>query len=97
MTVANWVRWNRTELDVQEREKLLDALTPEQKHRLLQNDYVWVERVGVIWRPLDGGLRHARFTHSAHFATRRGSFRMDSEGSVRKWPAERDSQTIQRA
>jgi len=50
MTIANWVRWNRTELELAEREALLGALTPEQQRQLLHNDYVWVERGGVIWR-----------------------------------------------
>ena len=53
MGAANWVDWNQTELEAKEREELLGALTPEQSRRLLQNDYLWVERVGVLWRPQD--------------------------------------------
>ena len=83
MTVANWVRWNRTELDLAERAALLGVLTPEQRHNLLHNDYVWRERRGVIWQPREGGLRHARYTHSADFETRFGAFRIDAEGQVR--------------
>jgi hypothetical protein len=82
MTVANWVRWNATELDSADREELLGALTPAQQRQLLHNDYVWVERCGVMWRPPEGGLRRTRFTHGAHFETRRGAFRIDAEGSV---------------
>ena len=90
MNRANWVRWNRSELDREERVKLLGGLTSEQSRRLLENDYVWVDRVGVIWRPPAGGLRRQRFTHIADFATRDGSFRVDSEGCVRESRAERE-------
>ena len=90
MNMANWFRWNRSELDREERVKLLGGLTSEQSRQLLENDYVWVDRVGVIWRPPVGGLRHQRFTHSADFATRDGSFRVDSEGCVRESRAERE-------
>jgi hypothetical protein len=90
MSVVNWVRWNRSELEQEEREKLLGGLTPEQSRRLLENDFVWVDRVGVIWRPPSGGLRRQRFTHSADFATRHGSFRVDSEGALRESSAERE-------
>jgi hypothetical protein len=82
MTVANWVRWNATELDSADRAQLLGALTPEQQRQLLHNDYVWVERCGVMWRAPEGDLRRARFTHGMQFETRRGAFRMDAEGSV---------------
>ncbi|HEU4430331.1 MAG TPA: hypothetical protein VFT98_16340 [Myxococcota bacterium] len=82
MTVANWVRWNRTELELAEREALLGALTQEQQRQLLHNDYVWVERCGVIWRPREGDLRRARFTHSTVFETKRGAFRIDADGGV---------------
>ncbi|HEY8123024.1 MAG TPA: hypothetical protein VII78_17010 [Myxococcota bacterium] len=86
MTVANWVRWNSTELDPSEREELLGALTPEQQRQLLHNDYVWMERRGVMWRPAEGGLRRQRFTHGAQFETQRGTFRIDSAGSVQELP-----------
>jgi hypothetical protein len=84
MTVANWVRWNATELDSATREELLGALTPEQQRQLLHNDYVWVERTGVIWRAAEGDLRRARFTHGAQFETRRGAFHIDAEGHVQE-------------
>jgi hypothetical protein len=63
----------------------LAALTSEQKARLLEHDYVFVEGIGVVWRPPDGGWeRRARFTHGTHFETARGEFYIDSEGSVRE-------------
>ena len=52
--------------------------------------YVFVARTGVIWRPVDGALRRARFTHCAHFETRHGALAVDSQGTVRALPA-RDS------
>jgi len=84
MTVANWIRWNRTELEPAEREALMGALTPAQQHQLLHNDYAWLERSGVMWRPPEGGLRRALFTHGAQFETKRGSYRIDAEGCVRE-------------
>jgi len=84
MTIADFVAWNRTDLDARERSELLGALTTAQKRSLLENDYAWLERAGVIWTPPDGALRRARFTHSATFETSHGSFRIDSEGSVRE-------------
>ena len=82
MTVANWIRWNCTELEPDEREALMGALTPAQQHQLLHNDYAWLERSGVIWRPPGGGLRRTRFTHGAQFETKRGAFRVDAGGYV---------------
>ena len=82
MTVANWVHWNRTELDLAERAALLGALTPEQKHELLHNDYAWLGRSGLMWQPPQGDLRRVRFTHGAHFETRFGAFHVDAEGEV---------------
>lgn len=90
MTIANWIRWNRTELEPGERESLLGALTPAQQRSLLHDDYAWIERAGVLWRPPEGGLRRARFTHGLQFETKRGAFRVDAEGCVREelaWPA----------
>jgi hypothetical protein len=84
MTVANWIRWNCTELEPEEREALLGSLTPAQQHQLLHNDYAWLERSGVMWRPPEGGLRRARFTHGAQFETKRGAFGVDAEGVVRE-------------
>ena len=86
MTVANWLRWNATELDRSEREELLGALTREQQRQLLHNDYVWMERCGVIWKPPQGDLRRRRFTHGAEFETPRGVFRIDAAGTVQEAP-----------
>jgi hypothetical protein len=88
MTIESFVRWARTDLDGAERASLLGGLTPAQRHSLLENDYAWLERAGVIWTPPNGLLRRALFTHSASFETRRGSFRIDSEGSVVGAPRE---------
>jgi hypothetical protein len=84
MTVTNWIRWNRTELEPAEREALLGALTPAQQRSLLHHDYTWMGRSGVLWLSPTGSLRRARFTHGAQFETKRGAFRMDAEGSVRE-------------
>jgi hypothetical protein len=69
-------------LQPREREDLLTALTSEQKAHLLKHDYVWGKGVGVVWKPPDGALRRARFTHGTHFQTQRGEFYVDSEGSA---------------
>jgi hypothetical protein len=82
MTSTSFVEWSRSDLDAVERGAPLGGLTPAQRHCLLENDYVWLERAGVIWTPPDGQLRRARFTHYANFETRRGPFRIDSEGRV---------------
>jgi hypothetical protein len=58
--------------------------TPRAVDGVLEHDYVWVERVGVLWNPPDGDLRRARFTHGTHFQTQRGEFYIDSEGSARE-------------
>jgi hypothetical protein len=86
VTSANFVRWRRTEIDAEERSVLLGSLTPAQRHCLLENDWVWLERSGVFWTSPDGLLRRARFTHGTSFETRRGSFRIDSEGHVLEAP-----------
>lgn len=83
MRETQWMEWTRTRLRPQEREDLLTALTAEQKAHLLECDYVWLKEIGVLWRPVDGVLRRARFTHGTHFRTRRGEFYIDSDGSVR--------------
>ena len=82
MRGTEWIDWTRTRLQPQEREDLLAALTPEQKANLLEHYYVWVKGVGVLWKPPDGALRRARFTHGTHFQTQRGEFCIDSNGSV---------------
>jgi hypothetical protein len=83
------IDWTRTKLQPHEREELLTALTSEQKEQLLEHDYVWVKGTGVLWKPPDGALRRARFTHGTHFQTQRGEFYIDSDGSVRELlPAE---------
>jgi len=89
MTIANWIRWNSTELEPSEREALLGGLTPAQRHQLLHNDYAWMQRTGVLWRPPGGGLRRARFTHDAHFATGAGAFWVYAECTVSASPARR--------
>jgi len=86
MREDQWIEWTRTTLRPHEREGLLAALTPEQQAQLLEHDYVWVARVGVIWKPVDGGLRRARFTHGTHFRTQRGEFYIDSEGRASELP-----------
>jgi hypothetical protein len=82
MTIDSFIEWRKSDLDAEQRSALLGSLTPAQRHGLLQNDYAWLERGGVVWTPPDGPLRRARFTHAADFETRHGSFRIDSEGSV---------------
>jgi len=84
MREAQWIEWTRTALSPRECADLLAAATSEQKAHLLEHDYVFGEGIGVLWRPADGGLRRARFTHGTHFATARGEFYIDSEGSVRE-------------
>ena len=85
MRESQWIEWTRTRLPPQEREELLTALTSQQKAHLLEHDYVWVEGVGVLWKPPEGDpLRRARFTHGTHFRTRRAEFYVDSEGNARE-------------
>jgi hypothetical protein len=86
MFETRWIESTRTRLQPNEREDLLTALTSEQKEQLLEHDYVWMKGIGVLWKPLDGALRRARFTHGAHFTTERGEFYINSEGSVRELP-----------
>ena len=88
---TSWMEWARIDLASHERERLLDSLTSAQKADLLGNDHVWVPGVGVLWNPVDGPLRRSRFTHGTHFATRRGEFVIDAEGSVRKRPILREA------
>jgi hypothetical protein len=84
MRETQWIEWTRTMLPQGERDDLLTALTAEQESHLLEHDYVWVEKVGVLWKPTDGAIRRARFTHGTHFRTKHGEFYIDSEGSVSK-------------
>jgi hypothetical protein len=91
MTHARFVEWSRTDLDAAQRGELVEALTSAQQHCLRKNGYAWLERAGVIWTPPDGLLRRARFTHSASFETRHGSFRIDSEGRVQERSGEHPS------
>ena len=84
MRENQWIGWTETKLQPQEREDLLTALASEQKEHLLEHDYVWVKGVGVIWKPPDGALRRARFTHGDYFRTQRGEFYMDSGGNARE-------------
>ena len=78
------IDWTRTKLQPHEREDLLTALTPEQKEQLLEHDYVWMKGIGVLWKPPDGALRRARFTHGDYFRTQRGELYMDSGGNARE-------------
>jgi hypothetical protein len=78
------IDWTRTRLEPREREDLLTALASEQKEQLLEHDYVWAKGIGVLWKPPDGALRRARFTHGTHFQTQRGEFYIESDGSVRE-------------
>jgi len=57
MTVTNCSASKRAELDIQERAKLLGESTPDSARRLLHNDYVWMERVPVIWPAVEGALQ----------------------------------------
>jgi len=84
MRRTRWIDWTRTTLRPREREDLLAALTSEQKAHLSEHDFVWAEGVGVLWRPLDGALRRARFTHTAQFQTQHGEFSIDSAGVARR-------------
>jgi hypothetical protein len=80
MREPQWMEWTRTTLQAPERNELLGVLTSEQKAQLSGHDYVWKREVGVIWKPVTGGLRRARFTHGTHFRTQHGEFYIDSEG-----------------
>ena len=82
MRETQWIEWTRTMLEQGERDDLLTALTAEQESHLLQHDYVWVENVGVLWKPADGAVRRARYTHGTHFRTKHGEFYIDPEGTV---------------
>ena len=81
-----WIDWTRTKLQPHEREDLLTALTSEQKEQLLERDYVWVKGIGVLWKPPDGALRRARFTHGTHFQTQRGRFALGPSPGIRIYP-----------
>ena len=80
------IHWLRTTLEPLDRESLLRALKSEQKAHLEEHDYVWLDGAGVLWKPPDGALQRARFTHGAYFRTQRGEFYIDSEGSARTLP-----------
>ena len=82
MRETQWLEWTRTMLQQSERDDLLTALTAEQEAHLLEHDYVWVKKVGVLWKPTDGAIRRARFPHGTHFRAKHGEFYIDSEGSV---------------
>ncbi len=83
MREIQWLEWTRARLRSRESEELVNALTPEQKARLLEHHYVSVKGIGVLWRPVAGVLRRARFTHGTRFRTQRGEFYVDSDGSAR--------------
>lgn len=83
MRETQWVEWPRTRLRPRESEEPIKALTPEQKAHLLEHDYASVKGVGVLWKPEDGVLRRARFTHGTRFRTQRGESYIESDGSVR--------------
>jgi hypothetical protein len=52
--------------------------------QLLEDDYVWVKEIGVLWHAVDGSLRRARFTHGAYFSTEQGQSHVDSGGNTRR-------------
>jgi hypothetical protein len=81
-----WIDWTRTKLQPHEREDLLTALTSEQKEQLLERDYVWAKGIGVLWKPPNGALRRARFTHGTHFQTQRGRFALGPSPGLRIYP-----------
>ena len=81
---GQWLQWTRTNLHPCEREDLSAALTTEQSAHLLEHDHVWLNQSGVLWKPPEGGLRRARFTHGTYFQTKHGEFYIDSEGVVRE-------------
>lgn len=83
MREIQWFEWTRTRLRPRESEELVEALTPEQKAHLLEHKYVSVKGIGVLWRPVNGVLRRARFSRGTRFRTQRGDFHIDSRGSVR--------------
>ena len=94
MRENQWIKWTKTRLEPGERDQLLAALTSKQKTQLLEQDYVRVERVGVLWNPPNGApLRRARFTHGFHFQTDRGDLYIDSEGIARLIPRRADAQS----
>jgi hypothetical protein len=97
MRESQWIEWTRTTLQPQEREDLFAALKPEQKAHLHEQDYVWVEGVGLLYKRVDGALRRARFTHGTHFRTQRGEFYIDSEGSTRELPDRNGAQQVEAA
>ena len=76
-------RWSQTTLAPLERDALLRELTSVQRAQLEEHEHVWVAGTGVLWKHPNGDLRRARFTHGAHFRTKRGEFYIDSEGSAR--------------
>jgi hypothetical protein len=83
MRESQWIEWTRTSLRPGEREELLAALSAQQKPHLLEDDYVWVEGVGVLWKPPQGdSLRRACFTHGTQFETQYGQFYIDSGGEA---------------
>jgi hypothetical protein len=86
MREIHWVEWTRTMLQPREREELLAALTSEQHAHLIEQDYVWVAGVGVLWKPPEGALRRARFTHMTEFRTQHGEFYIDSQGNAGPLP-----------
>ena len=82
MGIQEWVRWSRTDLDSQERSRLMATLTAAQKRELVAKRYIWSKDVGVIWTAADGSLHRARFTHGRPFTTALGEFYINSGGSV---------------
>jgi hypothetical protein len=53
MRESRWIEWTRTTLQPQEREDLLAALKSEQKAHLHEQDYVWVEGVGLLYKRVE--------------------------------------------
>ena len=87
MRQAQWIQWTRTRVTPGEWAELSADLTSEQSAHLVEHGYVFVEGVGVLWRPPHGGSpRRARFTHGTHFETALGQFYIEVGGRVRELP-----------
>jgi hypothetical protein len=85
---VGWTQWVRTELTPEERDRVQAALTVEQRVQLQRDDHAWIKHVGILWKPISGPLRRARFTHGFGFHTASGEFYVDSQGTTCVRPSE---------